>query len=585
MKIRQIGKYDGDIIKTIIENRDIDDVELFLNPNDKDDLDAFSLNNMKLGAEILLAHVNVDSNISILVDPDADGFTSASIIYQYIKKINSEAKIEYFLHDSKAHGLTEKILSQVAKSETEILVIPDAASNDEEGINRLYAMGIEVLIIDHHEVDDIPELGIIINNQFESNEETNKNLVGAGMVYKFCQALDSILGENYADDFFDLVAIGQVGDSSDISENEVRNLVFKGLGNIQNEFVKVVLKDHFGSLDDIAPRNLSFSIIPLINSVVRVGTMEEKDYLFRALNNIDVDKTYRVTKRKKNKTTGKFDSFEIDQTLYEYTYDICKRVKNRQASLVKKTMAKLDKDIDNSGGIAIGLLESSEHGSITGLVANKIASKYQKPALLLHYIENDGRGKYVGSGRGNTKVLESLKDWCNETGLVEFAQGHANAHGISIFEENFEAFKEETRKIEKQEFVYEVDLHLHGRHDIDEVLKVEEYKHLFGGKVHDPLFAFTGISVKKEYVRQRGSMLTIFDRGLEFVMFGAPEGLYESLTNNFDEYLTLDLVGRPGVNTWGNRIKPQIVLADLERNEEPIEIQETEKVTAETLVF
>ena len=585
MKIRQIGKYDGDIIKTIIENRDIDDVELFLNPNDKDDLDAFSLNNMKLGAEILLAHVNVDSNISILVDPDADGFTSASIIYQYIKKINSEAKIEYFLHDSKAHGLTEKILSQVAKSETEILVIPDAASNDEEGINRLYAMGIEVLIIDHHEVDNIPELGIIINNQFESNEETNKNLVGAGMVYKFCQALDSILGENYADDFYDLVAIGQVGDSSDISENEVRNLVFKGLENIQNEFVKVVLKDHFGSLDDIAPRNLSFSIIPLINSVVRVGTMEEKDYLFRALNNIDADKTYRVTKRKKNKTTGKFDSFEIDQTLYEYTYDICKRVKNRQASLVKKTMAKLDKDIDNSGGIAIGLLESSEHGSITGLVANKIASKYQKPALLLHYIENDGRGKYVGSGRGNTKVLESLKDWCNETGLVEFAQGHANAHGISIFEENFEAFKEETRKLEKQEFVYEVDLHLHGRHDIDEVLKVEEYKHLFGGKVHDPLFAFTGISVKKEYVRQRGSMLTIFDRGLEFVMFGAPEGLYESLTNNFDEYLTLDLVGRPGVNTWGNRIKPQIVLADLERNEEPIEIQETEKVTAETLVF
>lgn len=588
MKIRQIGNYDGDIIKTIIENRNIDDVDLFLNPTDENDLDAFDLNNMRVGTEILLAHIIADSNISILVDPDADGFTSSSIIYQYIKKINPKTNLKYFLHDSKAHGLTEKILEQISSSDTDFLIIPDAASNDNEGIKRLYAMGIEILIIDHHEVEEIPEMGILINNQLSNNEDTNRNLVGAGMALKFCQALDYILEKDYSKNFYDLVAIGQVGDASDISENEVRNLVFKGLNDIQNEFVKVVLSDHFGTLENIAPKNLSFSIIPLINSVVRVGTMEEKDYLFRALNNIDAEETYRVTKRKKNKTTGKFDSYELEQTLYEYAYDICKKVKGRQASLVKKTMAKLNEDIDNSGGIAIGLLETSEHGSITGLVANKISSKYQKPALLLHYIENDGLGKYVGSGRGNTKVLSSLKDWCNETGLVEFAQGHANAFGISIFEEDFEKFKEATKKIDKQDFVYEVDLHLHGRHDIDEVLRVEEYKYLFGGKVHDPLFAFTGLKVKKQFIRQRGSMLTIFDRGLEFVMFGAPEGLFESLTNNFDEYITLDLVGYPGVNSWGNKITPRIVLVDLERNEEFIEFEEEtkiEEVTYETIVF
>ena len=60
----------------------------FLNPDNSDDLDPFNLTNMKNGVNVFLAHVYVDSNISILVDPDADGFASASIIYQYIKKIN-----------------------------------------------------------------------------------------------------------------------------------------------------------------------------------------------------------------------------------------------------------------------------------------------------------------------------------------------------------------------------------------------------------------------------------------------------------------------------------------------------------------
>lgn len=57
--------------------------------------------------------------------------------------------------------------------------------------------------------------------------------------------------------------------------------------------------------------------------------------------------------------------------------------------------------------------------------------------------------KYIGSGRGDEKVLSSLKDWCNETGLVEFAQGHANAFGISIPEDNFEEFKKEHMKLSR----------------------------------------------------------------------------------------------------------------------------------------
>lgn len=587
MKIKQIGKYDGDIISTILKNRKIEDVDLFLNP-EKRELDSFKLTNMLQGAEILLAHLMIENHIGILVDPDADGFSSSSIIYQYIKKIAPEVKISFFLHDNKAHGLTEKILERVSNTDIDLIVIPDAASNDDEGIARLYHMGIDLVIIDHHEVDEEPRFGVLINNQLAHNEETNKNLVGAGMALKFCQALDHILKVDFSSSFYDLVAIGQVGDASDISQNEVRSMIFQGLETLNNPFVRVALEGHFGSLDNIAPKDLSFSIIPLINAVVRVGTMAEKELLFRALNSIDAEETFTVIKKKKNRDTGKFDKYELVQNLYEYAYDVCKKVKNRQNGMVKKIMAELESDIDSTGGVAIGIVPTSDQGSITGLVANKISRKLQKPTLLVHYIEEKyGEdkviGKYVGSGRGYEKVLPSLKDWCNETGLVEFAQGHANAFGISIFKEDFEEFKKKAHEVEPSEFVYEVDLLTKGELNKQAILDVVENKHLFGGKVHEPLFAFTQIKIRKDFIRQRGSMLTFFERGVEFIMYGAPTGLFESLTHNFDRFITMDFVGRPSVNTFGGRMTPQLVLEDCERNEHPI--SEEEPITAETIIF
>lgn len=584
MKIKQISEYNGDIISTILKNRKIENVDLFLNPDNSSDLDPFDLQNMKQGAEITLAHVLIGNEIGILCDPDADGFASASIIYQYLKKLNPEIKISYFLHDNKAHGLTEKILEQIANSNIDLIIIPDAASNDSSEIERIYYMGIDIVIIDHHEIEKEPRFGILINNQLPHNESTNKNLVGAGMAFKFCQAMDKLLNTNNAEDLYDLVAIGQVGDASDISENEVRNLVFKGLRNINNPFVKLVLEDTFGDISNITPKDLSFSIIPLINAVVRVGTIEEKDLLFRALNGIGEDKVWVVEKRKKNKQTGKFDKITIKQNLYEYAYDCCKKVKNSQSLLVKKIMSEVEKTIDSTGGIAIGIIPNSDVGSVTGLVANKLVRKLQKPVILVHYIKNDEdkKGKYVGSGRGYEKVLPSLKDWCQETGLVEFAQGHANAFGISIFEENFEDFKNKVYEVEAPEFVYEVDLHVKGKIDKQPIIKVNENKHLFGGKVHDPLFAFTGIKVRKDFIKQQGSTLTFYENGVEFVMFSAPSGLFESLTYNFDKYITMDFVGTPGENNWGGRKTLRIILEACQRNESGYV---EEEITVENIVF
>lgn len=595
MNIQQIGEFDGNIISTVLRNRGLENIELFLNPTDDDNLDSSKLRNIEQAAKVLVAHLLIDDIIGILVDPDADGYTSASVIYQYIKKINPDAKIVLFFHEEKTHGITDDILSQVLDSSIDLLIVPDAGSNDDENIKKLFYSGIETIIIDHHEIDKYPSEGILVNNQDDKNEETNKNLVGVGMVYKFCEQLDTLFENKYAQEFFDLIAIGQIGDSSDISQNEVRNYVFKGLNQIKNPFVKLVLEDHFGTSENLTPMDLSFSIIPLINAIVRVGTMEDKYLLFRALNSIDDDEIWTVEKKKKNKETGKFDKFIVEQNLYEFAYDRCKKVKTSQATLVKKALATFVEDDTEQGGIYIGILPSDVKGTITGLVANKISQKYKKPAIIVRKIEKVEAAdneedkkvsvKFIGSGRGFEKVIPSLKDWCNETELTEFSQGHANAFGIGILEENFEEFIQKTFGVDgSNEIIHLVDYISKGKVQKEIIEEIVENRVLFGGKVNEPILAFTNIKVRKDFISQRGSMLTFFENGIEFVMFNAPNGLFEDLTYNFDSYIEMDFVGTASKTEYSGRERLRIILEDCARSE-VIENEIPEKVTVDNIYF
>jgi len=247
-------------------------------------------------------------------------------------------------------------------------------------------------------------------------------------------------------------------------------------------------------------------------------------------------------------------------------------------------MAHIHTNIYNEGSVAIGVLEEESHRSVSGLVANKISSEYSKPSLII--FKDEEKGSYFGSGRGNEKVLPSLRKWCHNTNLVEFASGHDNAFGIGVSEENFENFVEETKKVEAVEFYHNVDIHLKGKIDKEAILEVNKNKQLFGGKFHDPLFAFTEVKVNKAYVRRRGSVLTFFHEGVEFISFGTPEHVFDELTQNFDTHLTMSFVGRPGENSWGSKKTPQLVLTAFEKCENAEKQEESQvEITEENIVF
>ena len=81
-----------------------------MNPNSATcELDPHDLENIDAAAEMLLRHLRKNSNILFIVDADADGFTSSSILWLYIKHIFPEANLEFTVHEHKQHGLEDKI--------------------------------------------------------------------------------------------------------------------------------------------------------------------------------------------------------------------------------------------------------------------------------------------------------------------------------------------------------------------------------------------------------------------------------------------------------------------------------------------
>lgn len=198
-------------IKQILFNRgiEVDDIEHYINLTDED-ICSFKLlernHNLEKAAKTIISAIAGNKNILVIVDSDCDGFTSSATLLNYLYKIApnfTTNNIDYVFHEGKGHGLKEFIDLCL---EYDLVICPDSASNDYDEHKRLAEAEIPVIVLDHHEADKVSENAIIINNQLCSYP--NKALSGVGVVWQFCRYLDQVNHTHYAEEFYDLVALG-----------------------------------------------------------------------------------------------------------------------------------------------------------------------------------------------------------------------------------------------------------------------------------------------------------------------------------------------------------------------------------------
>lgn len=562
MKYELLGKYTGNLIETILYNRKIFDVEKILKPTNENDTDVLKLPNIDIGVKTYIK--NLPKKILFLVDSDVDGFASAATIYKYTKFANPFANTDFYVHPDKAHGITPKFINYIQNNKPDLVIITDGGTNDIEKREEIVAMGCDLIIIDHHaEVFYTDKGGVLINNNatFPKND-INPNLTGAGMTYLFCKAVEKTLNTGKLEQLLDLATLGLIGDSASLIDNEVRKICFDGINNINSNLLKTFCQEKGKDVDNLTFKDLSWGgIIPLINSVVRVGEVDQRVLVFKALADIDSDYSEIVSKRKLNKETRKYEMIDFNFNIYQLAIDAGEKCKNKQNSSLNPQLKTCETQFNPKAGVQIFITEKDDRG-LTGLLANKLKSLWEQPTLVLWYDEE--KELYNGSLRGYEKVLPDFNKWCLDTELFEFVQGHPNAAGVAIKAKNLQALKELTEQVTPQEIVHKIDILYQNEVNVNHIFELNNNKYIFGNGIDDPLFMIKNAKIPAYGITWSKSTLRLKVGEVTYIKFGVSEDEYNELKSKTKDFGLFDLVGRFEVNEWNGRQFPQVVLNDFE---------------------
>ena len=558
-------------VERVLTNRGIAlaEIEHYLHTTDDDILSPKLIKNVHEGAQMLIKHIAQNDNVLIQIDSDCDGFTSAATLLNYLNCLFPgfvQNHIYYRIHTGKQHGIIPDAIPEGIK----LVIAPDSSSNDYEEHELLASKGIDVLVIDHHEADKISEYACVINNQL--CDYPTKSLSGVGMVYKFCSYIDEIMDVDYANLFLDLVALGMVADMMDLRDFETKHLVTLGLNKIRNPYFKgMVDKQAFQLKDGITPFGIAFYIAPYVNATIRVGTQDEKLMLFESM--LD----YRGYEQVPSTKRGCKDQTE---TRVEQACRNCINIKNRQTKARDASLNTIERIIEEKNLLENKILvvkldsEFATDRNLTGLIANQLMSKYQRPVLLLNKVVNeDGTITWEGSGRGYDKSkFDNLREFLNESGLTMYAEGHANALGVGITDANFTHFIEYSNEALKNfDFTpsYKVDYIFH--HDdmnVNDILNIANLKSIWGQGVEEPLIAIERVKVYKDNVKlmsvdKNPTLKITLPNGMSLIKFRSSKEEYDSFCSELG-CVSINIVGRCERNIWNGIVSPQVIIEDYE---------------------
>ena len=573
MKLKLLGVNNPNYstLEQVLVNRKIpyNETHHYMNTSDADIADPTAFGeNMEKVAKMLVSNIQQESNTLVICDCDCDGFTAAALLINYLNDSFPsfvQNNLKWYVHEGKQHGLSD-CMDYINQKDFKFIIVPDAGSNDYELHKELKDRGIDILVMDHHEAEYVSEDACVINNQL--SDYPNKELSGVGVTWQFCRYLDRLLGTSYADYYIDLVALGNTGDMMSLTSIETKHLINKGFlpENIHNPYIyEMWQKNKFKLGEHITSIDAAFYIVPMINAVQRSGSIEEKELLFKSMLKSDAFKM--IPSNKRGHKPGEEERL-VDQAVRMST-----NVKNRQTRTQDAGMELLEKKIEKEGllkhkVLLFTLKDGQVDRNIAGLIANKLAAKYQRPCCVITETDNN----YQGSARGyETSGLTNFKDICEESG-VEWAQGHQNAFGVCIAADKLESFIDNTDRAladMSSEPVYYVDyIYTGGDVNPQDILTIGGLKELWGKDFNEAMVAIKDLKVSKDMVqvyRKSSNTLKItLPNKVNIMKFNATDEECEMLENQTGAYVQMDVVGTCHINEFFGNVTPQIFMEEYE---------------------
>jgi single-stranded-DNA-specific exonuclease len=573
---------ESDFLETILTAYGIEDIDAFLNVSKKHTHDPFLFRDMKQGIELL--HSKLGGKIYIKRDTDVDGLTSSAYMQGFINDISPETEVVSSTCYEKEHGI---FLSDIEPFENiDLIIVPDAGSTsvkDCKAITEKY--NIPILILDHHEInDDVRKYATLINCM--DGAYPNNMLSGVGVVHKFCLACSQQYGikEEVCNKYLDLVALGMIADSMDMRSLETRYYALEGLKE-ENRKNKLIKELALASEEELklghTLTNYGWIIAPKLNGTIRYGKEDEQQDLFRAICGEKENREYQPRRPRGAGKDSPKPPIEI-HSLQKTMARVCANVKARQDKDVREFMKKLDEKIqeENLNVNSVLIVDGTDiltKKTVSGLVANKLAEKYQRPVVILKSRDKD---TYGGSGRGYEKgVVGDFNSFLSESDMFTCA-GHPNAFGIKLAKKelaNAIEFCNKKLKLDDLVTVHEVDYEVKARNLTPKaVMKVAEAYQIWGRGVEEPTFAITEIEIPAKDIQvfgDSGGFIKFTHNNVSYIKKYCPKGDYEAMTlrdrNTLgnSKILHMTIIGNFIINEYEGNNYPQVKIKYFESEE------------------
>lgn len=416
------------VIARLIRNRDVvgeEKIREYLLGTVEEIPSPWLMKDMEKAVDILERKIQQQAKIRIIGDYDIDGVTSTYILLKGLTRIG--ANVDTYIPDRVAdgYGIHEHLIDRAGEDGIDTIVTCDNGIAAAAEIQMAKDKGMTVIVTDHHEIPYreengerqviLPPADAILNPKQYDCTYPNKNLCGAVVAFKYITALYERFGvpEKELEDYYELAAIATVGDVMDL-QGENRILVKEGLRRLKetkNPGLQELIRAN--ALEDakITAYHIGFVLGPCINASGRLDTAARSLQLLNA-----------QTIEEAAKLAG--DLTALNQSRKALT----EKGKEEAIRLIETT------DLKNDRVLVVYLPDC--HESLAGIIAGRLREKYHKPAFVLTRGETSAKG----SGRSieSYSMYEELVK-CADL-MVQFG-GHPMAAGLSIKEENIEAFR------------------------------------------------------------------------------------------------------------------------------------------------
>ncbi|HAV2023487.1 TPA: single-stranded-DNA-specific exonuclease RecJ [Citrobacter koseri] len=394
------------------------------------------LSGVEKAVEILYNAFREGTRIVVVGDFDADGATSTALSVLGMRSLGCN-NISYLVPNrfEDGYGLSPEVVDQAHARGAQLIVTVDNGISSHAGVEHARALGIPVVVTDHHlPGDTLPDAEAIINPNLRDCDFSSKSLAGVGVAFYLMLALRTFLRDkgwfdergitppNLAE-LLDLVALGTVADVVPLDANN-RILTWQGLSRIRagkcRPGIKALLEVSNRDPQKLAASDLGFALGPRLNAAGRLDDMSVGVALLLC-DNIGEARVLANELDALNQTRK-----EIEQGMQAEALTLCEKLERSRETL--------------PGGLA--MYHPEWHQGVVGILASRIKERFHRPVIAF---APAGDGTLKGSGRSiqglhMRDALERL-DTLYPGMMLKFG-GHAMAAGLSLEEAQFEHFQQ-----------------------------------------------------------------------------------------------------------------------------------------------